>query len=57
MDFWCSSLPMDDEFKELVIRMNNPRKFHHMLSRRSSSGIRKYHCTEIPPTDGHNPLK
>ncbi|CAL0308312.1 unnamed protein product [Lupinus luteus] len=25
MDFWCSSLPIHDEFKKLVIRMNPPR--------------------------------
>jgi hypothetical protein len=25
MDFWTSSLPLDDEFEKLVIRMNPPR--------------------------------
>ncbi|KAK7273120.1 hypothetical protein RIF29_14166 [Crotalaria pallida] len=25
MNFWCSSLPMDDEFEKLVIRMNPPK--------------------------------
>ncbi|XP_058736587.1 ACT domain-containing protein ACR4-like [Vicia villosa] len=40
MDFWTSSLPLDDEFEKLVIRMNPPKVTVDNTSRRSTTLIK-----------------